>query len=318
MERREGTDGQSRSAFWFSCAAGVLVLAGMLSACEPAERNYGVGPGGAGGQGAGGAGGSGPAGSGAGMPVQCMVDSDCPLSANPCMRNPCTAGTCVEEPVPAGKATDSQVYGDCRRRVCDGMGTEEFQEDIADIFDDGKECTGDFCSGGVVFNDPTAIGTLCEAGGYCDAAANCVDCTISIHCAGGKLCKGGKCVAASCSNGVADPGETDVDCGGACTPCISGKACQLAVDCASKVCVSQKCASPTCADGVRNGDETSSDCGGNCLSKCDAGAPCLSPSDCASSVCVAGLCQTPSCVDGRENGDEFGVDCGGSCLRPCP
>lgn len=70
---------------------------------------------------------------------------------------------------------------------------------------------------------------------------------------------------ASCSNGVLDPGETDVDCGGPqCNACGDGGACSLGDDCTSQVCTAGICQAPTCTDGVQNGTETGEDCGGTC------------------------------------------------------
>jgi hypothetical protein len=47
----------------------------------------------------------------------------------------------------------------------------------------------------------------------------------------------------TCSDGIKNQGETGIDCGGPCSPCIP---------------------SPTCTDGIKNGNETGIDCGGSC------------------------------------------------------
>lgn len=39
--------------------------------------------------------------------------------------------------------------------------------------------------------------------------------------------------AAHCSDGIRDTGESDVDCGGECNPCTSGRMCNQASDCVS-------------------------------------------------------------------------------------
>ena len=70
----------------------------------------------------------------------------------------------------------------------------------------------------------------------------------------------------SCTNGVKDGSETDVDCGGPCPACADGKACGKAGDCKSAVCQST-CQGASCSDGVKNGDETGVDCGGSCPAK---------------------------------------------------
>ncbi|MBD3260658.1 MAG: hypothetical protein GF334_03105 [Candidatus Altiarchaeales archaeon] len=67
-----------------------------------------------------------------------------------------------------------------------------------------------------------------------------------------------------CANGIQDPGEEDVDCGGPCEPCPT---CQDGIqnqgeggiDCGGPCpdCIS-------CKDGVRNQGETDVDCGGPC------------------------------------------------------
>jgi plastocyanin len=50
---------------------------------------------------------------------------------------------------------------------------------------------------------------------------------------------------ASCSNGLRDGDETDIDCGGACAPCAVGLQCAAAPDCASGLCTAGRCATPT-------------------------------------------------------------------------
>jgi len=69
-----------------------------------------------------------------------------------------------------------------------------------------------------------------------------------------------------CDNGVKDGTETDVDCGGTCSPCVEYKACNLDADCNTGLYCFQhiKCLRATCDDGLKNQDETDSDCGGTC------------------------------------------------------
>ena len=48
--------------------------------------------------------------------------------------------------------------------------------------------------------------------------------------------------AASCSDGVKNNGESDIDCGGAsCAKCGTGKSCTVASDCQSGVCTGSVC-----------------------------------------------------------------------------
>ena len=71
------------------------------------------------------------------------------------------------------------------------------------------------------------------------------------------MCDGGVCQAlASCSDGVRNGGEGDVDCGGSCAAkCTVGKTCAKGSDCASSSCAAGVCAAPSCSDGILNGAE---------------------------------------------------------------
>lgn len=70
----------------------------------------------------------------------------------------------------------------------------------------------------------------------------------------------------TCTDGIKNGSETDVDCGGSCVAkCQNGKACGASTDCVSNLCSGGICqAAPTCTDGVKNGTETGVDCGGSC------------------------------------------------------
>jgi len=72
----------------------------------------------------------------------------------------------------------------------------------------------------------------------------------------------------SCSNGIQDGEESDVDCGGSCDECDLTNKCVEDSDCHSGFCnSSNKCAKPSCSDETKNGDETDVDCGGDECSK---------------------------------------------------
>ena len=119
-------------------------------------------------------------------------------------------------------------------------------------------------------------------------------------------------MAPSCTDGVVNGAETDVDCGGSCPGCPTDSKCTAAGDCTSSVCSAGHCLSASCTDGVVNGDETDVDCGGKC-GACPDARGCDLPQDCRSGICSAHLCEIPRCTDGVRNGGETGVDCGGSC-----
>lgn len=67
-----------------------------------------------------------------------------------------------------------------------------------------------------------------------------------------------------CTNGEQDGDETDVDCGGSCSPCGDDQGCADPGDCQSGVCEDETCQPPSCDDDVQNGDEVGVDCGGDC------------------------------------------------------
>jgi len=106
-------------------------------------------------------------------------------------------------------------------------------------------------------------------------------------------------VLATCTDGAKNGSETDVDCGGSCPKCVTGKACGSATDCVTASCTAGVCAAqPTsCRDGTKNASETDVDCGGACP-KCANGKACGGATDCASGTCARGVCGVlpPSCA----------------------
>jgi hypothetical protein len=66
----------------------------------------------------------------------------------------------------------------------------------------------------------------------------------------------------SCSDGVMNNDETDIDCGGkSCKGCEATGKCKAATDCASMICTGNVCAAAKCDDKIQNGNETDVDCG---------------------------------------------------------
>ena len=60
--------------------------------------------------------------------------------------------------------------------------------------------------------------------------------------------RNGEPAPASCSDGVLDDAETDVDCGGPCAPCSGGLHCLGSGDCVGQLCTNTICAGPGPAD----------------------------------------------------------------------
>jgi hypothetical protein len=112
-------------------------------------------------------------------------------------------------------------------------------------------------------------------------------------------CASGRCVGAivdHCDDRQRDGDESDVDCGGSCSPCPGGASCALPADCQSQSCIAGRCAAPSCTDGVKDNLETDVDCGGPLLPGrcrgCATGQACQNSGDCAArySTCIAGRC----------------------------
>ncbi|QDG49339.1 hypothetical protein FIV42_00885 [Persicimonas caeni] len=123
---------------------------------------------------------------------------------------------------------------------------------------------------------------------------------------------------ATCSDTVENQDESDVDCGGVCSPCAENQQCYTDSDCVSSTqCVSGTCQSATCDDGLQNQDETDVDCGGSNCSGCTDGQACTVAGDCASNYCLNDVCATPTCDDTILNQDESDVDCGGLTCGGC-
>lgn len=107
----------------------------------------------------------------------------------------------------------------------------------------------------------------------------------------------------SCRNGVRDPEESGVDCGGPCVGACTGETCEDDRDCASGKC-DDICRASRCNDGIWNGMETT-------LDVCAFRPP--EPFG----PCEDNFCFRAPCYDNVKNGTETDVDCGGKDCRPC-
>ncbi|MGH2534716.1 MAG: hypothetical protein ACRDJW_20855 [Thermomicrobiales bacterium] len=125
----------------------------------------------------------------------------------------------------------------------------------------------------------------------------------------------------TCSDGVVNGDESDVDCGGAdCPPCADELQCFDDSDCESGFCNPfNVCRQQTCTDDIHNGAETDVDCGGPDCPPCANGLNCFIDADCQSDFCdlTDNTCRSAAnCFDGIHNGDEPDVDCGGPTRCP--
>jgi hypothetical protein len=151
----------------------------------------------------------------------------------------------------------------------------------------------------------------CEAGQMCQMGSDCTSdiCDSTSH----------TCAGARCDDGQKNGDETDVDCGGSCSPCGLARACLANQDCASGACdTSHLCVADRCSDGHQDGDETDVDCGGSCL-PCGVQSSCDVDQDCTSDDCDAArfICLPDACNDGQKDGAETDIDCGGGVCAGC-
>lgn len=157
-----------------------------------------------------------------------------------------------------------------------------------------------------------------DCGGDCAACGTGQTCLTQTDCASG-VCLAGTCAAPSCSDGVKNGRESDVDCGEACTPsrCSSGNHCNFNEDCNSFRCWSGTCEAASCSDGLRNGAESDVDCGGPNCQPCMIGSSCGADPDCSTRVCSAARCANESCRNERLDPGETDIDCGGGTCGSC-
>ncbi len=142
-------------------------------------------------------------------------------------------------------------------------------------------------------------------------------CKTNTDCDKGLACLNAVCVKSTCGDGVKDAGESDIDCGAVCAPCVDGKVCAQGSDCQSKYCANGTCLGSSCSDGLKNGDESDIDCGGGTCPKCTNTKACTTNSDCQSNLCAANVCVNAACTDKIQDQDESDVDCGGTVCARC-
>ncbi|MFT5263690.1 MAG: hypothetical protein ACI8YQ_002434, partial [Polaribacter sp.] len=122
----------------------------------------------------------------------------------------------------------------------------------------------------------------------------------------------------TCSDGILNGDEEDVDCGGVlCAPCAILGCTDPDAHNYNVEATEDDGSCETCDDNILNGDEEDVDCGGVLCFPCaipgctDPDAHNYNPN----ATDDDGTCET--CTDGVQNGDETDIDCGGSLCDAC-
>jgi len=104
-------------------------------------------------------------------------------------------------------------------------------------------------AGGTIAGSATYVVLAKKDGGFSDFSnrvevfASCAveECGSGPNCPGGYFCGSDGCCTPHCNDGLVDGSESDVDCGGYCSPCAAGNRCEWGTDCASGSCVNNVC-----------------------------------------------------------------------------
>jgi hypothetical protein len=147
-----------------------------------------------------------------------------------------------------------QTAGDCQQVQCNGSGATMSVALNTDTPMASNQCNAGICDAGAPDQDPLASGTACnEAGGtVCSGAGACVECVSPAQC-GGNACVLNVCQAASCSDGLENGSETDIDCGGGgCPDCEIGEDCLIDSDCETNNCTTT--CQPVAIDAITPSD----------------------------------------------------------------
>jgi hypothetical protein len=229
----------------------------------------------------------------------CMVPSDCPPQAQPCILSACVQNICGAVNAPSGTVpAKAQMQGDCQRRICDDNGQVLSVADDTNVPSDPTGgCNTPSCKSGVPIMTPTSSGTSCQIGGVCNGAGVCAVCRPgNSQCAGstiqncstdGQWMNGTVC-RNQCTNGV---------CTGACSPSLDAPYCSgntrnvcVGSSWQAMPCTNQACVNGACVGNCAPSPKT---CSGNQVVWCDGSG------NMQTQTCTA--CLNGACVDCNPN-----------------
>ncbi len=169
-------------------------------------------------------------------------DNDCASQLQNVVGIKCENGTCDYERCEDGWSDcDGNRSNGCETSVNDVNHCGGCDIKCADQFPGSTpNCVNGQCQFSGQCNPPLAD---CNSQAGCETQlgtnANCAGCGDNCR-SRGLTCVNGSCQA-SCSDGIKNGNETDVDCGGSCGRCQTGQRCGGAGDCVGNICVSGIC-----------------------------------------------------------------------------
>ncbi len=129
---------------------------------------------------------------------------------------------------------NSDPDGNCAAQAAGTCGTTGVCVGGACEMHSGNVCASETCASATYTGDST-----CDGAGTCQPPA-------PVACGSPYACNGTQCE--SCSDGIQNGNETDVDCGGggACADCSLGDTCLVPSDCTIGLCVDGVCCDNAC------------------------------------------------------------------------
>lgn len=192
-----------------------------------------------------------------GQCVDCLVDDHCKTVQDDCGGAGCV---CDDRACVSADCTNTTLDGnetdiDCGGPVCNscdvGKDCKNSNDCSSAVCSDNGACLAPTCSDGAMNGDETDVDCGGEDNGIgqSDTCPRCADGQTCIAVDGSDclslVCEAGACALPTCTDGVTNGAETDVDCGGSsnlCARCKVGKTCQKSSDCESLLqCKSSIC-----------------------------------------------------------------------------
>lgn len=181
---------------------------------------------------------------------RCEVDGRCTRHSD-CVTEICLNARCVEPSCGDGILNQNETGVDCGgvcapASLCDNDSECNIHGDCKSGYCLNHVCA-DHCESKKKEADETGVDCGGSTCGPCGAGMGCLrvaDCESGV-------CNNNVCQQPSCDDKVLNQDESDLDCGGACSPtaaCPVDKKCNHASDCATYICTSGKCAADIPAD----------------------------------------------------------------------